>query len=192
MTTLGGNAPNRFPALMATAQVKFDCWVEEQDEGWQQSEIAECRKGFETAMATIDQQSQVVAPKPAPAPAAMAPMNYQVFFDFDKSTITTAGMQVVMVIDAAALLSRYSAQAAVSPFNTGNARRRPASRGRPTFVPYLTWCESGWQHEATGLGTRPRSTSHRPAELTVNGAVPDVMDFVVDIRRVASGEKCTF
>jgi hypothetical protein len=98
--------------------------------------------------------------------------------------------QVVMVLDAAALLSRYSHRAAVSPFNTGNARRRPASRGRTTFVPYLTWCESGWRHEAEGLGTRPRAGSHRPAELTVAGAVPDVMDFVVDIRQVASGEKC--
>lgn len=100
--------------------------------------------------------------------------------------------QVVMVLDAAALLSRYSERAAVSPFNTGNARRRPASRGRATFVPYLTWYASGWQHEATGLGTRPRSRSHRPAELTVDGAVPDVMDFVVDIRHVGCVEKKSF
>jgi len=100
--------------------------------------------------------------------------------------------QVVMVLDAAALLLRYGARATVSPFNTGNARRRPAPRGRTTFVPWLTWCESGWRHEATGLGTRPRSRSHRPAELTVDGAVPDVMDFVVNVRFVASGEKCSF
>jgi hypothetical protein len=100
--------------------------------------------------------------------------------------------QVVMVIEAATLLSRYNTRAAVSPFNTGNARRRPASRGHATFVPYLTWCETGWQHEAAGLGMRPRSRSHRPAELTVDGAVPDVMDFVVKQRFVARGEKCTF
>ena len=100
--------------------------------------------------------------------------------------------QVVMVLDAAALLLRYGPRAAVSAFNTGNARRRPASRGHATFVPYFTWCESGWQHEAVGLGTRPRSRSHRPAELTVDRAVSDVMDFVVNVRFVASGEKCTF
>lgn len=97
--------------------------------------------------------------------------------------------QVVMEIDATALLRRYGAQAAVSPFNTGNARRRPAVRGRATFVPWPTWCESGWRHESDGLGTRPRPCRHKPAELTIPEAVPDIMDFVLDVRFVPASGK---
>jgi hypothetical protein len=96
--------------------------------------------------------------------------------------------QVVMVLDATRLLGRYAPRTAVSPFNTGNARRRPAPRGRETFVPYATWLESGWEREASGLGTSARSRSHPPAELTVDRSVPDAMDFVVDVRFPVAGE----
>ncbi len=108
MTALASSAPTRFPALLATAQVKFDCWVEEQDEGWQKDEIANCRKGFETAMSTIDQQSAPAMAAPAaPAPMPAMPANYQVFFDFDKSVITPAGHQVVDEIIAAAKADNF-------------------------------------------------------------------------------------
>lgn len=96
--------------------------------------------------------------------------------------------QVVMVVDAARLLKRYAASAAVSPFNTGNARRQPATRGRTTFVPYATWLASGWQHEATGLGTTARPRSHRPAELTVDQPISDAMDYVIETRFPRTGE----
>jgi hypothetical protein len=93
--------------------------------------------------------------------------------------------QIVMVLDAARLLERHGARAAVSPFNTGNARRRPAVRGQATFVPYAAWLQSRWQHEAAGLRIRPRSPAHPPAELAIDGAVPDVMSFVVETRLIA-------
>ncbi|TXL69675.1 hypothetical protein FHP25_38085 [Vineibacter terrae] len=96
--------------------------------------------------------------------------------------------QIVMVLDAGRLLERHAVRAAVSPFNTGNARRRPAPRGRETFVPYATWLESGWLHETSGLGTSARARSHPPAELTVDRAVPDAMDFVIDVRFPGKGE----
>ncbi len=96
--------------------------------------------------------------------------------------------QVIMVIDAARLLARYGKSAAVSAFNTGNARRQPATRGQTTFVPYATWQASGWQHEAAGLGTNVRPRSHRPAELTVDRSVPDAMDYVIETRFPKAGE----
>ncbi|HJQ55729.1 MAG TPA: hypothetical protein VJ890_02410 [Vineibacter sp.] len=96
--------------------------------------------------------------------------------------------QIVMVLDAAALLARHGGRAAVSAFNTGNARRQPAVRGRATFVPYATWRDSAWRHEAVGLGTRERPRSHRPAELTVDHAVPDVMRFIVDTHPLKAGQ----
>jgi len=89
--------------------------------------------------------------------------------------------QVTIVIDLPALLSRHGSRACVTPFNVGNARRRAASRGHRTFVPVESWRTSRWAAEAP-RGAPARSPSHPPAELTVDGAVPDFMDFVVDVR----------
>ena len=41
----------RAPAESARAQVMFDCWLEEQEEGFQPQDIAACRQGFEAALA---------------------------------------------------------------------------------------------------------------------------------------------
>jgi hypothetical protein len=93
--------------------------------------------------------------------------------------------QVVLTIDAERLIAAYAEQIALTPINTGNARRLPAKRGAATFVPYATWAASGWTSEATALGTRPRLASHAPVELTVMGAVPDIMAYVVDVQELA-------
>lgn len=96
--------------------------------------------------------------------------------------------QVVMILDTEQLLEVYADRAALTPINTGNARRQPALRGRQTFVPYQTWMKSGWTSEAAALGTRTRARSHRPAELTISYAVPDVMKFVRETRLLKQGE----
>ncbi|HZT17897.1 MAG TPA: OmpA family protein [Dongiaceae bacterium] len=70
------------PAVAAKAQVKFDCWVHEQDEGWQKDEIAACKNDL---MAALDELEKKEAA--APAAPTMAPMNYTVYFDFDRSNI---------------------------------------------------------------------------------------------------------
>jgi hypothetical protein len=89
--------------------------------------------------------------------------------------------QVVLTIDARALAFAHAARAAVTPFNTGYALRRPAPRGRATFVPYAEWLRSGWASEAAALGLQERPRSHVPAELTVLDAVPDILRYVVDV-----------
>lgn len=92
---LASDAPQRVPEAAARAQTQFDCWLHEQDEGWEIQEIAECRAGFMTAM------NLTVA---APAPVAAAPQivkpapsvkvtSYSVFFDFDKSDLTADARQ---------------------------------------------------------------------------------------------------
>lgn len=96
--------------------------------------------------------------------------------------------QVVMVLDTEQLLAKYAEQVALTPMNTGNARRRPALRGRQTFVPYGIWIESRWASEAEALGTRTRPRSHRPAELTITDAVPDVMNFARRTKLLKQGE----
>ncbi|HET8840185.1 MAG TPA: hypothetical protein VFN35_01900 [Ktedonobacteraceae bacterium] len=96
--------------------------------------------------------------------------------------------QVVMVLDTRQLLAAYADRIELTPINTGNTRRQPALRGRQTFVPYRTWLESRWLSETEALGTSGRSRSHHPAELTVLGAMPDVMTFVKHTQHLQAGE----
>jgi OOP family OmpA-OmpF porin len=79
---LANGAAQRAPVNAARAQSNFDCWAEQQEEGWQIAQIAACKDGFwnamlatETAMAPQPAQppvAQAPAPQPAPAPVAMA------------------------------------------------------------------------------------------------------------------------
>jgi len=96
--------------------------------------------------------------------------------------------QVVMAVDTAALVAAYEKRVAVTPINTGNARRKPAWHGAATFVPLAEWVRSGWASEAAALGIPSRKRSHQPVELTVIDAVPDIMHYVVGIFVLPSGQ----
>jgi hypothetical protein len=121
-------------------------------------------------------------------------LNAKVFFWLDADRVNrqrgacSSRPQVVLVVDAQHLLARHAERTALSPINSGNARRKPAIRGRNTFVPYAAWSETRWASEATGLGTRRRPRGHRPVELTVAGGVPDIMDMVVRVQRLEPWE----
>lgn len=93
--------------------------------------------------------------------------------------------QIVVAVDLRGLLRRYRQSAFVTPFNVGNARRRPATRGLRTFVPLAVWFESRWQTEAPP-GGRARARNHPPAEMAIEGSVPDLMEFVLETRAVGS------
>ncbi|HVI49944.1 MAG TPA: OmpA family protein [Candidatus Sulfotelmatobacter sp.] len=101
---LDSNAPTRLPALTATAQVKYDCWVEQQDEGWQTEDIAACRKDFLAAMDAIEASA-----KPAAQPAAVKPATdrFQVFFDFNQAKLTPEAAKIVQEVAKAAKAANY-------------------------------------------------------------------------------------
>lgn len=121
-------------------------------------------------------------------------LNRRVFFWFDPARLNrqriacAASSQIVIVVDALAMMERHGAHAALTAFNTGNARRKPAARGRASFVPYAQWMSSRWRSEAAALGTRARLPGHAPVEATVLDAVRDISDFAVEVRRLAPGE----
>ncbi len=108
-TLLATTAPTRAPALTATAQVKFDCWVEQQDEGWQTADIEACRKDFLAAMDTLEAQVKPGAPAAAAAPPArMAKADrFLVFFDFDQDRLSAEGSRTVAAMAAAAKAAGY-------------------------------------------------------------------------------------
>jgi len=46
LSVLDPETQKKFPKQAATAQFMFDCWVEQQEEGWQKDDIEHCREGF--------------------------------------------------------------------------------------------------------------------------------------------------
>jgi len=122
-----------------------------------------------------------------------AMVNARVFFWLDSDRLNRQRAaceprpQVVMIVDTAALVARYEEKVAVTPINTGNARRKPARRGAATFVPMKEWARSGWASEARALGIPLRNRLRQPVELTVLDKVPDIMRFVVDFVILPTG-----
>ncbi len=143
--------------------------------GVQGKERAQFERLHRPAQIELSNGVHVRDQKPMPAQAlaqcliGMAPaewcqlINSKVFFWLDPDRLNRqrracdARPQVVLVVDTQRLLARHAEKVALSPFNTGNTRRKPAARGRSTFVPYAVWSESGLSSEAAGLGTRARS-----------------------------------
>ncbi len=87
----------------AIAQARFDCWIEQQEENWQDNDISQCKNQFMEAMNALEGMVQPapVPPEPMlPVEAPAAPMKveeamYLVFFDFDKSAIASSGESVL-------------------------------------------------------------------------------------------------
>jgi len=98
---LRGDAMTRHPVEAATAQAKYDCWLEQSEESWQYDHIAACRDDFILAMQAMEE--------PAPVPGAPPPV--LIFFDWDESQLET---EAVPVVDAVAQRLRQMPGAPVS------------------------------------------------------------------------------
>jgi len=89
VTDLDGGARDAKPDIAAKAQAKFDCWVEEQDENHEDDKIAACKNDTLAALDELEKKEAMAQP------SVTSPMNYTVYFDFDKSVITPAGQEVI-------------------------------------------------------------------------------------------------
>ena len=84
-------------------------------------------------------------------------------------------LQFMLTFDATALLARFGEHAFVSPINSGNARRKPARRGRKTLLAYQSWNRAGWP---TGQRSRP------PAEFLFSCAVPAAAPYLLGVEEI--------
>lgn len=91
------------PDESAVAQARFDCWIEQQEENWNDGDAVKCKGEFEAALRSIEDRTNTTA-APAEPPTIQvdesAPMEienamYLVFFDFDKSVVTSEGMSIL-------------------------------------------------------------------------------------------------
>jgi OOP family OmpA-OmpF porin len=95
------------PDLSAFTQVRYDCWIEEQEENFQPDNISACKSQFMDGLAQLE--STIVPAPPAPEPEAVAepfdvdpsePMKvenakYIVFFDWDKSNLNAGANSIL-------------------------------------------------------------------------------------------------
>jgi len=66
------------PKIAARAQARFDCWVEQQEEDFQEDDITHCRKGFYKAVWNVEEKL---------ADIAALPEAFTVFFSFDSADL---------------------------------------------------------------------------------------------------------
>lgn len=102
------------PDVSAVAQARYDCWIENQEENFQQDEIDRCKREFLAALEQLEgampQQPPAAAPAPSDnplnvdpnAPMAVENAMYLVFFDWDQSTLGPGAQSVLDAVAAEA------------------------------------------------------------------------------------------
>jgi len=161
------------PAVAATAQVKFDCWVHEQDEGWQKDEIAACKNDLLAALDELEKKETAAA-----AAQPSTPGNYTVYFDFDKANINAAAQQVINQVLADAKMHEPSSVSVtghtdtVGPADYNMAlglRRADAVRsaliGGGIAADKITVASRGMTDLAVPTGPNVREAKNRRAEI---------------------------
>ncbi len=95
------------PEIAAKAQAKFDCWIEGQEENWEDSGNMNCKDEFLKYMAQLEGMLQppvAAAPEPIDngafdvdpnAPMAAENAMYLVFFNWDKSNLGSGALNVL-------------------------------------------------------------------------------------------------
>ena len=102
ITALDRGGAERAPEAAAEAQLRFDCWMQEQEENFQPGDIAACRGAFVAAVEKVETAVPALARSGAPAlrPTAAAarmakatrtPKSVTVMFAFDSAKIDAAG-----------------------------------------------------------------------------------------------------
>jgi len=86
MNAIASGAREAAPKMTAYAQAYYDCWVEQQSEGWQTEDIASCRGEFYTSMAEVE---FMLMGGIEVAPSSM------VLFDFNTSHLSKEAMHLV-------------------------------------------------------------------------------------------------
>ncbi len=174
IAALDGGGRDAKPEVAARAQARFDCWLEEQEENFQQDHISACRDELMAAL------NELEAKPAAPAAAAVAPATYLVLFDFDKSNINAAGQAVLQQVVAdfnsnkahSISVTGYTDRAGTPAYNMKLSERRADSvraalikAGVPADAITTAW--KGENDPAVPTAPGVREQANRRAEIIV-------------------------
>jgi OOP family OmpA-OmpF porin len=133
LTALDGGGRDVAPADAAHAQAKYDCWIEEQEEGFQPDDIARCKNAFWGSLAVVEAALKPAEEMAMPAEEEPAwPGPYIIYFGFDQDAIVESAMGVISEI-AAQIASAgpskvtvygHADRAGSDEYNMGLSRRR--------------------------------------------------------------------
>lgn len=106
-------AREMYPDVSGVAQSRYDCWMEQQEENFQQDDINRCKREFLAALEQLEGAMPAAPPMPAAAPPTDNPLNvdpnapmltenamYLVFFDWDQSTLGPGAQSVLDAVAA--------------------------------------------------------------------------------------------
>lgn len=144
ISALASDAAKKLPGPTASAQVNYDCWVEQQEEGFQYADIGACRNGFFKDLRKVEAslKQKPVGEKPMPAeptkPVASAPTDFRVFFDWDSAKITPEAADILRHAAQNAKKSSvtvirivgYADRSGAATYNQGLSERRAAAVAR--------------------------------------------------------------
>ncbi len=140
MAALFGSAKGKAPAIAASAQISYECWLQEQEEGHQPDDISDCRNAFYGQVIAAEVAIRPAPPpppepEPEPEPEPVYATYYVVFFDFDSSELSNAAKQTLDEATEAALAMRpykiiirgHTDRAGPDKYNLGLSERRSLS-----------------------------------------------------------------
>lgn len=208
VAALDNGAGTIAPSVAAEAQASYDCWVEQQEEGWQHDHIANCRTGFKLAM---DQLAAAMAPIVEPAakiepvaPAMTEVGRFVVYFDFDDATLNDEGLTKVESVvselsnmkDIKIFVEGHADRAGPADYNKELAERR-AEQVRAELIRNgleVSLVESfdveseGETEPAVATGDGVREQRNRRVEIIVNGTVVPQQEATLEQQSTAAIE----
>ena len=144
MIALHQGGRENYPRFAAEAQVKFDCWMQEQEENRQPKDIAACKKGFMKSIAKLEKlvapkakkkMAKMMAPKMAKA-RAPEPVDvdgiYIVFFDLNSAKLSgptqrvlrKAAQEFALTKSPGISLTGHTDTTGTATYNKGLSQRR--------------------------------------------------------------------
>jgi hypothetical protein len=110
----------------------------------------------------------------------LALLNQRVFFWPDKTHLAThlnarlnrGRQRLVLVLDTLSVARRHADRMELAAINTGSTIRKPARRGRSTFVPLLAHSYTAWR--------RLRGGRDRIKEITVRDGIAEVSAHLIE------------
>lgn len=184
------------PGEAANAQAKFDCWVEQQEEGWQTDHIAQCREGFRAAMLDLNEammpkkaEAEPAAPVAQTDPLKLPPRvelsREIIYFDFDDATLTAGAEQKIRALtmrvadldDINVHVEGHADRAGPSDYNKAlsekraeNVRNALIANGLPTSkLKRLLTDSEGETDPAVVTADGVREARNRRVEISVTG-----------------------
>lgn len=99
MLALEAGAWEATPKMAAHAQAYFDCWIEQQGEGWQKEDIANCRAEFYKSMAEVELMLMGGITGALPS--------HMVFFDYGSAHLNADAMKLLDEVARVAMAPDY-------------------------------------------------------------------------------------